>query len=266
MAAALQAATRIDRLLASQAGGAGFGPGSALAGRAKPHGFGLVQFAIGGGVVQFGQIDIRWAHTGHGISLTGQPLPDVLAVQLAIGPGPQHRGADLDRACVYEFFQIGPRADDGRGRPVAHGCAHGAGERIGHRFVGQHLGDGHIGLILGHGVERSVEMVLGTDDGQLPLGGPEAAHVPAGAHGIGVHEDAAPFAGGRLVRRDLDGERIAHPFDHLDMGFEVTHIHAKGIRAQREGFVGIGDLLRSHRQGHIIHSRADAGIGHVQGG
>ena len=150
--------------------------------------------------------------------------------------------------------------------PSPYRGAHGAGQRKGNRFVGQHVFHTHRCLVLGQGVQGTVPVVLGTDGRQLALGAAKTAHVPFGPHGIGVHEDAASVSGRRLVRRDLQREGLVEVHHHLDVVLEIIHIHAGGIGGQGFHFVRVGDFLGTHRQRHVSHLRPNGGIGQVQGG
>ena len=105
MAAAFQPAAGVDRLFAAQFGGAGFGKGPAFAHGAEPHGFGLVQFPVSGGIVQFGQADVLGSYPGHIIGLFHQTLTDIFAVQIPVRAGAEHRGPDFYGAGGRNFFR-----------------------------------------------------------------------------------------------------------------------------------------------------------------
>ncbi len=91
MTAAFQSPAGVYRLPAAQTGGAGRGENASFAHRAEPHGLSLMQFTVGGRVVQFRQADVFRSDAGNLIGLPSQPLTDVFTVEAAVGPG-SHNG------------------------------------------------------------------------------------------------------------------------------------------------------------------------------
>ena len=84
MAPALETTTRVDRLLASQPGGAGLGIRTSLSQGAESHRLGLMQLSVCGRIVKLRKIDVLRAHTCLVIGYLNEPLPDVLFVQSEI--------------------------------------------------------------------------------------------------------------------------------------------------------------------------------------
>ena len=114
------------------------------------------------------------------------------------------------------------------------------------------------------GIKGCMPVILGANDGQLMLIGAETVHVPAGAHGIGVHENASAFSGWCLSRGDGNLYLFADLFKHLQLICKIIHVHTGGVGTQRQGLVGMGDLFRTQRQGDVIHTGADSRVGHME--
>ena len=144
---------------------AAHGEDAALALGAETQRLGLVEFAVGGGVVHLGAVDVLRARDPlFRRRFCSAARRCRYPSKFALPAGPEHRCPDLHR--LRREAEAPHRvavAEDGRGGAVADGRAHGPGERPGHHAVRQHLLRRDREGVLRVGIQRRVEMVLGRD-------------------------------------------------------------------------------------------------------
>ena len=152
MAAAFQPAGDVYRDPSPQPGRSRLGEQAALPRGTESQHLCLQKFSKSGGIVNLGQVNFLRRYAGSCIGLLGDFLPDMIFFQRPFPSGAEGGGRYFNGAGPAFFGEKPFGADNRSRRSIAHRRAHGAGKRIGDRFILKHLFHAHLHTVLGEGV------------------------------------------------------------------------------------------------------------------